>query len=202
MSLRNIFFDLWYRLGKPDWDIDQPQPDLIAAASGRVIRGPTVLDVGCGKGDNAIYLAERGFKVTGVDVSKAAIVFAKRKALAAGLDVEFMALDAFQLGKLGRRFDTVIDYGLFHQFDGEERSRYVNSLRDVCKHGGLLLLQCFSDQGGRAEWFGPRLISQDAIRVSFASEFQIEWIRPATYKTNGNKLYPAWLALMTCGSAS
>ena len=145
----------------------------MAAVSEGTILGPAVLDVGCGRGDNAIYLAGRGFHVTGVDVSRAAIVSARRKALSAGVDTEFKVLDAFLLKNLKMRFDTVIDYGLFHQFDGEDRARYVNSLRDVCKHGGLLVLQCFSDQGGKAEHFGPRLVSQDEIHGSFGGASEL-----------------------------
>ena len=68
-SLKSLLFDTWYRFGKPPWIIDQAQPDLIATAEKGEIRGPTVLDVGCGSGDNAIYLASRGFEVTGVDWS-------------------------------------------------------------------------------------------------------------------------------------
>ena len=79
-SFKNLFFDLWYRFGKPPWIIDQAQPDLIAAAEKGEIRGPTVLDVGCGSGDNAIYLASRGFEVTGVDFSaKAPLVLPNKK---------------------------------------------------------------------------------------------------------------------------
>ncbi len=79
-SFKSLLFDLFYRLTKPPWIIDQAQPDLIAAAEKGEVRGPTVLDVGCGSGDNAIYLASRGFKVTGVDFSAKAISIAKQKA--------------------------------------------------------------------------------------------------------------------------
>ena len=93
-SFKNLLFDLWYRFGKPPWIIDQAQPDLIAAAEKGEVRGPTVLDIGCGVGNNAIYLASRGFAVTGVDVSAKAISIAKQKALEAKADVMFMTLDA------------------------------------------------------------------------------------------------------------
>ena len=72
MSVKSIFFDLWYRFGKTDWVIVEPQPDLAAAVSQGVIRGPSVLDIGCGTVDNAVYLVEHGFSVTGVDVYAAA----------------------------------------------------------------------------------------------------------------------------------
>ncbi len=78
MLIKNLFFDLWYRFGKPPWIIDQAQPDLIAAVEKGEVCGPTVLDVGCGAGDNAIYLASRGFDVNGIFVSAKAISIAKQ----------------------------------------------------------------------------------------------------------------------------
>ena len=203
MSIKKIFFDLWYRFGKPPWVIDEAQPDLIAAVSDGFVRGPAVLDVGCGTGDNAVYLAGRGFSVTGVDFSAKAISIAKRKALKAAVDATFITLDAFNLGTLAKKFDTVIDFGLFHNLEGKNRERYVRSLRDVCASKGQLLLHCFSDQRGKdevyPERFGPRPMSQDKIRTSFTEGWQIEWIRSASYKSNHQgEQYSAWLTSIIC----
>jgi cyclopropane fatty-acyl-phospholipid synthase-like methyltransferase len=197
VSLKNIVFDLLYRFGKPPWVIDAPQPALMAAVSQGVIRGPSVLDVGCGTGDNAVYLAECGFSVTGVDVSTAAIALAERKARTLSVKARFVPLDAFQLVTLATKFETVLDFGLFHQFAGATRARYVRALGEVCTSRGQLLLQCFSDHGGKARWFGPRLVSQEELRAAFSERWRIEWIRPASYKSNRGREYPAWLALMT-----
>ncbi len=112
MKFKNLLFDDWYKFGKPPWIIDQAQPDLIAAAEKGEVFGPTVLDVGCGDGNNAIYLASRGFDVTGIDVSAKAISIAKQNAREAEVDVTFITLDALNLGTLAKRFDTVIDFGL------------------------------------------------------------------------------------------
>jgi len=166
VSLKNIVFDLLYRFGKPPWVIDAPQPALMAAVSQGVIRGPSVLDVGCGTGDNAVYLAECGFSVTGVDVSTAALALAERKARTLSVKARFVPLDAFQLATLATQFETVLDFGLFHQFAGATRARYVRALGEVCTSRGQLLLQCFSDHGGKARWFGPRLVSQEELRAA------------------------------------
>ena len=147
-SLKHLFFDLWYRFGKPPWIIDGAQPDLIATAEKGEVRGPTVLDVGCGDGNNAIYLASRGFDVTGVDFSAKAINIAKQKARDAEVEVKFITLDALNIGTLAKRFDTVIDFGLFHNLEGDSRERYVRALSDVCVSKGQLLMQCLGDQAG------------------------------------------------------
>ena len=141
-SFKSLIFDLWYRFGKPPWIIDQAQPDLIAAVEKGDVCGPTVLDIGCGAGNNAIYLARSGFDVTGVDFSAKAIRIAKQKAHEAEVDVTFITLDALKIGTLGKRFDTIIDFGLFHNITGDNRKRYVRALSDVCVSKGHILLLC------------------------------------------------------------
>ena len=199
-SFKNLFFDLWYRFGKPPWIIDQAQPDLIAAAEKGEVRGPTVLDVGCGTGDNAIYLAGRGFEVTGVDVSAKAIGIAKQKAREAKVEVTFITLDALSIETLANKFDTVIDIGLFHNLKGD-RERYVRALSDVCASKGQLLMLCFSDQAGEYDVFPhfyPKPMSQDEIRDNFSKRWKIEWFHLGMVKAPKKYgSYSSWLTNMT-----
>ncbi len=198
MVLWNLVFELWYRYGRPDWVIDAPQPELVAAAEEGVVRGPTVLDVGCGTGDNAIYLARRGLDVTGVDLSSAAIARARDRARSAGADVRFRVLDALRLPALGERFATILDFGLFHdrRFSEGQLREYVSGLGQVCVPGGQVLLLCFRDFQANAERLGPRQVRQDELRRAFADGWSVEWIRPAAYHNNRSGPAPAWLALM------
>jgi len=200
MLFKNLFFDLWYRFGKPPWIINQAQPDLIAAVKKGEVRGPKVLDIGCGAGNNAIYLARRGFDVTGVDVSAKAISIAKQRAREAKVDVKFITLDALKIRTLNKKFDTIIDFGLFHNLKGDSE-RYVRALSDVCVSKGQLLLLCFSDQAGEYgvyPHFYPKPMSQDEIRASFSKGWKIEWIRLG--RTQSNQKYEdfsSWLTNMT-----
>jgi 2-polyprenyl-3-methyl-5-hydroxy-6-metoxy-1,4-benzoquinol methylase len=78
-----------------------------------------VLDAGCGTGENALHVASLGLSVLGVDVAETALAIAREKAADRGIEVELAAADAFQLERLGRRFETVLDCGLFqwrHRF--------------------------------------------------------------------------------------
>ena len=180
MKFKNLLFDLWYKFGKPPWIIDQAQPDLIAAAEKGEVFGPTVLDVGCGDGNNAIYLASRGFDVTGVDVSAKAISIAKQKAREAEVDVTFITLDALNIGTLDKRFDTVIDIGLFHNLGDADRRRYVRALSEVCVSKGQFLMLCLGDEAGEYPVYPkryPPTVSQDDIRASFSEGWKIEWFR-------------------------
>ena len=85
---------------------------------------------------------DRRQTVLGVDVAETALAIAREKAHGRGIEVEFAAADAFHLERLGRRFETVLDCGLFHTFDGDERPGYVASLASVTEHDGTLYVLC------------------------------------------------------------
>ncbi|HWT81006.1 MAG TPA: class I SAM-dependent methyltransferase, partial [Candidatus Methylomirabilis sp.] len=144
--------------GQPPWDIPGPQPAFARLEAAGMIRG-SVLDAGCGTGENALYLASRGHEVWGLDFIPVAIERAKAKAGQRGLDVHFQVGNALKLDQLGRTFDTVIDCGLFHTFADEERPLYVSGLATVVGPGGSVLILCFSDQEPPGQ--GPRRVTQE-----------------------------------------
>lgn len=195
--LQGTFFDVFYRVATPPWVIEQAQPDLVTLEAEGGLRGKSVLDVGCGTGDNAIHLARRGYEVTGIDASRAAIKTAQERAREASVNVAFQVFDAFSLSGLGRSFETVIDYGLFHQFSGKQLKQYVSSLASALEPESQLIVQCFSDQGEPSRGPGPRLVSQEDLLDAFASGWKIDWIRPAKYYVKSGEPYPAWLTSIT-----
>ena len=134
-------WDASYHEGLAPWDTGQPQPAVVRLASEGGFAG-SVLDAGCGTGENALHVACLGLPVLGVDVAETALAIAAAKAADRGIKVDFAAADALKLERLGRRFDTVLDCGLFHTFDGSERPRYVASLASVTGHHGTLYLLC------------------------------------------------------------
>ncbi len=184
-------FDSAY-LSIPPWDIGKPQEEIVRLEQMGAFSG-SVLDCGCGTGENALYLASRGYKVWGIDASPNAIRKAEAKAKDRGIAVKFLAVDALDLGGLERTFDTVIDCGLFHVFSDPDRERYVSSLTSVTKSGNKLVLLCFSDlQPGD---LGPRRVSKAEIRQAFNRGWQVQDIRAAILETNqeGDPV-KAWLS--------
>lgn len=168
-------FDAAYRSGLPPWEIGRPQPAFERLARTGVIGG-SVLDVGCGTGENALLFSSLGHDAWGIDLSPTAIERARLKASARSLPVVFMQGDALRLDGLGRTFDTVIDSGCFHVFDDEGREAYARSVGAVLQPGGRLHLLCFSDlQPGT---FGPRRLSQAELRSTFASGWRVDAIQP------------------------
>ena len=126
------------------WDVHQAQPRLMELEALGGFSGE-VLDIGCGLGDNAIYLASRGHSVTGLDGSPAAIEEARRRAAAAGVTVNFDVADATALSGYEGRFDTVVDSALYHCLDDEGQQAYIAALYRVTRPGARLHLSCFSD---------------------------------------------------------
>src|SRR5262245_15119930 len=185
-------WDASYHDGPPPWDIGQPQPAIVRLASEGGFAG-AVLDAGCGTGENALHLASLGLRVLGVDVAQTALAIAREKAEVRGIDAEFVTADAFQLGRLGRMFETVLDCGLFHSFDGDERRGYVASLASVTERGATLYVLCFSDADPDIR--GPHPISQKELRAAFdrSNGWNVTAIEPDRVKTRFDADgAPAW----------
>ena len=139
-----------------------------------------------------------GLSVLGVDVAETALAIARKKANERGIEVEFAAADALHLERLGRMFKTVLDCGLFHTFDGDERSRYAASLASVTEHDGTMYVLCFSDHGPGT---GPHPISQQELRTAFSPSYgwEVVAIQPERIHTrfHDDSGAPAWFATIT-----
>jgi SAM-dependent methyltransferase len=199
-----LFFDNAYE-GTPTWDISRPQGAIVRLATAGAIASP-VLDVGCGTGENALYLAALGHQVVGVDLARAAIEKATTKAArrpagevagaagaAGAAAVEFLVWDALRLGEMGRLFKTVIDSGLFHCLAPGQRSAYAAGLRDALAPGGRAYLLCWSARNPFG--VGPERIHKSDIRGAFRRGWLVEGIEEESLET----LLPvqsvyAWLA--------
>src|SRR4051794_25706682 len=167
----------WIDAGKAPWDIGRLHLAFVEVADRMT---GSVLDAGCGTGENALFFAGRGHPVLGIDFLDGPIREAGRKAGERGLDAEFIRRDALTLTALDRSFDSVIDSGLFHVFSDEDRVRYVAGLAHVTRPGGRLFLQCFSDEEPGTQ--GPRRVSQRELRESFGDGWTVEEIRAVSFE--------------------
>jgi SAM-dependent methyltransferase len=187
-------WDASYHDGPAPWDIGRPQPALVRLAAAGGFTG-AVLDAGCGTGENALHIASLGRAVLGVDVAETALAMARAKADILGIEIEFAAADALHLERLGREFQTVLDCGLFHSYNGDERPAYVASLTAVTERGATLYVLCFSNEGPET---GPHPVSQEELRAAFnpGTGWNVTAIDPDRLQTRYHDDHgaPAWLA--------
>jgi SAM-dependent methyltransferase len=187
-------FDVAYE-GSPTWDIGRPQPAIVRLEEAGRIAG-SVLDAGCGTGENALYLAARGHEVVGVDVARRAIERASAKDVERGIGATFRVGNALRLGELGRRFDTAIDVGLFHTLADEERTVYARSLHEAVAPGGRCFVLCWSE---RNPWgLGPRRVTHMELLGSFERGWTMDAIKDEVLEGKlADGAVHAWLASLT-----
>jgi SAM-dependent methyltransferase len=179
------FFDSVYR-ETPPWDIGAAQPDLLALLDEHPADGP-VLDLGCGSGDHAIAMAQRGLPVLGIDVVQAAIEQAREKAAALPADVaqrlEFQVADALRPTLLGRPFGAVVDSGFYHLFEQDERDGLADEIAGALRPGGRLYLLEFAVEFPLPNT--PRKVTEDELRGRFSAErgWRILALRPAQFQS-------------------
>jgi SAM-dependent methyltransferase len=179
------------------WDIGRPQPAFVRLADQGRLTG-LLLDAGCGTGENSLLAASRGADVVGIDLSPTAIARAREKASERGLTARFEVADALDLGRLAFSVDTVIDSGVFHVFNDDDRARYVASLVAALRPAGVCYLMCFSDR--QPGTWGPRRVRADELRTAFSDGWVVESIAADTFDINpveGAARVEAWLATIT-----
>ena len=199
MTTPSAGWDSAYEGSPAPWDIGRPQAPFVRLADSGLLSG-RLLDAGCGTGEHVLLAAAHGADATGVDLSGLAIARARAKAADRGLTARFEVSDALHLERLGERFGTVIDSGLFHVFDDADLPRYVTSLAAAVEPGGTYYMMCFSDsQPG--EW-GPRRVREEEIRAAFASGWAVVSLTRDEYSINpiqGTDVAQAWLAVIRRG---
>ncbi len=112
-----------------------------------------VLDLGCGSGWLAVYLARQGFEVVGVDVSAQAINLANTWASQEDLKISFDVADASQLQYHAGSFDAVVANSIFEHFPIKQAQQLTDKVYSMLKDGGIFI-GCFDKVGsGPGEYY-------------------------------------------------
>jgi SAM-dependent methyltransferase len=185
-----------YRSGDTPWDFGDPDFNLIKAVIDNPIPGCRALDVGCGTGDNVIWLAMKGFQVMGVDVSDIALDRAREKAATAHVECGFVLADFLKDSIAGAPFGFVFDRGCFHTFDStRDKRRFVRSVADHLDEGGLwLTITGNADERGRKQ--GPPQLTATEIVQAVEPLFEVLSLTSSHFGSYDPNPPRAWTCLM------
>jgi SAM-dependent methyltransferase len=200
MSTSDVNWDQRYAAKDTPWDSGQPSPELQRILHEWSIEPCRTLELGCGTGSNAVYLAGQGFEVTAVDISPLAITRAKERARQAGVPVNFLVGDALDLPDFGRPFPLVFDRGVYHFLRRVNLNRYQETLSRVTEPGSLYLsfsgnANCVLEPGK-----GPPTVHAHEICTEWHPLFQIMHLREFVFDgvvVEGQNIRPlGWSVLM------
>lgn len=167
-------YNLFYSNRAP-WEMGGPRPEVVELVESGQLHPSPAIDLGCGTGDNVIYLARHGFSVVGVDISPKAIDQARTKARDAGVLAHFLVSDITELTGVGGPFDLVLDFGCLHCIIGTPaRKRYVQSLLKLTRTGTIYILLNFTRSPGALFNFVPTVLLPGEADHLLGSHFQVE----------------------------
>ncbi len=164
-----------YREGDSPWDTGEPSSELLRVLAEEKITPCPAIELGCGTGSNAVWLARQGFNVLGVDLSPLAIERAEQRAQAAEVKARFLAADVLDPPDLGGPYPFFFDRGCYHVVRRTDVSRYLRTLERVTAMGtvGLVLA------GNACEPHspGPPVVTEEEIRGELERLFEVVRLR-------------------------
>ncbi len=183
-----------YAEGFIPWDTATPEPLLVEVVADRALRPGRALDIGCGTGTHALWLAEQGFDVVGVDVAERAVAQARARAAhtrPAG-SVRFVVLDFLREVPDGGPFDLVFDRGVFHVFDAaEDREAFAARVARCLAPSGVWLSLIGSTEGPPRDEGPPRRSARDTANAIEPS-LQIVELRQVLFDRDAEVPKQAW----------
>ncbi len=151
-----IDWESFYAHGKrnPPFLTDAPDENLVGYFKQGCLESGYAIDLGCGTGRNAVYLAKMGYRVDAVDLSETAIGKARSLAQQSKVDVDFIVGSIFNLALPGSHYDLAYDAGLLHHLQPHQRPYYLEKIRAILKPDGMFGMTCFDTSGGvnKEDW--------------------------------------------------
>ena len=179
--------ELWdgsYRGGKrPFWDAGLPSGELRRVVEQGIIRPGPAVDLGCGSGTDAIYLASKGFDVTAIDIAPTALSQAREKANRAGVKVRWLLANVLSLPKLDQ-FEFIFDRGCYHEVRFDNAAAYVETVRRLSQPGRTRFLLLAGNPNEIPVQYAPPQVAEEDIRSDFSPLFDFEWLKETRFETS------------------
>lgn len=186
----SLVYRIMYRFGFTPWDSGQVPSELVALVEGDGAPAPgRALDLGCGTGTQAVYLAEHGWRVTGVDALAQPLRRARDRAAAANVTVSWRQADASRLVEAGLEqgaFTLLFDRGCYHGLSESERDGYATGTGALAAPGAVLLLMAFARNRVPA---APAGTDRDEIAARFGAAWELVADAPDTGPAPGGPLH-------------
>ena len=194
MSVEKRYRDM-YESGYAPWDIGRPDSNLTETVAKLPIASCKALDIGCGTGDNAIWLSRQRFRATGADTSDIAIGKAKEKAETAGVDCAFFQADILGEPIEGGPFEFVFDRGCFHSFDSDEERRLLAErvAANLAENG--LWLSLVGNADAQRQGPGPPQRTVKNIVDAMEPLFEVLSLKSGHFDSNSPNPARAWICL-------
>jgi SAM-dependent methyltransferase len=185
-------WEVQYRAGRQPWETDRPSSELRRVLAEYGVRPCRAVELGCGTGTNAVWLASQGFQVTAVDLSPLAVQRARQRARAAGVRVHFLAGDVTDPAILAGPFDFFFDRGCYHAVRLADGPGYLRAVERVTRSGALgLVLTGNADEP--EDEVGPPVLSERQMRAEWGQHFDVVHLRPFRFDPReGEKRYLGW----------
>jgi cyclopropane fatty-acyl-phospholipid synthase-like methyltransferase len=185
-----------YKQGETPWETNRVDRSLVQFIKQYNLDPCTVLDAGCGTGNNSIWLAQQGFSVTGWDVVEQAIDSARAKAHAAGASCSFVQVDLLEINPAKTGFDFIFDRGLFHCFKSSNQlDEIAQVMAALLPHKGLWLSLIGNADETRQEQ-GPPQLSAQQISAIVEPLFSIESITASFFDSDQSPQAKNWICVM------
>ncbi len=180
-----------YLLGETPWDTNLPDEHLVSIVERGMVRPSKTFEIGCGTGTNAIWLADHGFEVFGVDFAPPAVERARAKA-GARKDLRFEQMDFLKDPLPKQRFGFVFDRGVFHVFDAAEtQARFASRVAELLDKDVLWVSLLGSTEGAPRDRGPPRRSARD-IMIAVEPSLEIVELRSIEFR-DGPEPVMAWV---------
>lgn len=188
-------FNSRYKNGETPWNIDRPDANLIEMVQNRPVKPGPSLDIGCGTGDNSVWLCQQGFTVTGIDFSELAIQRAREKAEKLKLSCQFEVKDFIRSPFFGPPVSFAFDRGCFHsRIMKGKRKEFAKKVADLLEPGGLWMSMMGNPERPRTG-FGPPTVSAEEIVSLVGRYFEIHLMKRGTFDSDQDPRAVAWICL-------